>query len=98
MATTLPTMTDIAFAKNEEGFYEGSFQSSGGETVIYLNRNDNGFLSIGSTPDPATVEPCMDYADINAYKDESFRIKYPENVTVIILSETSVPLAKYITE
>lgn len=91
------TTTELTFEKNRYGYYEASFEASGKETFLYVNREDNGMIFIQSTPDEDNVRPCTDYSSgPNGYCDMSFRLNYPAGVLVIVQSKTQVEYAGYV--
>lgn len=82
-------MTEITFTQ-QNGFYVGAFTATGDEVFVYINRTGEGFLSIATTPDEEDCRPCLDYADIRAFRDVCLKTHYPSGVEVIITSETEV--------
>lgn len=83
---------EIQFEKSGQ-YYVGSFEANGDDVFVYINRTENGFLSVATTPDEDDCRPCLDYADTWAFKDVCLKTRYPAGVKVIITSETEVEYA-----
>lgn len=80
----------LTYSQQADGGYAATFESSGEETHIYINRKSEGKFSVSSSPDPETIRYCEDIRTDRAQKDIHVTVKYVKGVTVRIGSSTEV--------
>lgn len=76
----------LTFSQQVDGGFAATFESSGEETHIYINRESVGKFSVSTSPDPETIQFCEDIKADRGRKDIHVAVKYVKGVTVRIFS------------
>lgn len=87
-------MTGLTFTKDSRGMYVASYDSTGLLTCLYLNRREEGPLTVEVTAHPS-MSPCGQYACGDAPTNVCLKLKYPEHTIVTVTSGTPVDKAYY---